>query len=131
MPRQGKSSAARVKGAIGRAVKKVRARLRPAKKQQAQRATPARKRASPRAVAGTARPTRRKTDIPLDVLGRTYTPTQTSLKASFRTDGEDRQRDQELAGGYADERWKDEDHYTNKSGDPRIGTHHRTYEPNE
>lgn len=70
-------------------------------------------------------------DIPLEVLDRTYTPPQTSLKASFRADGEDRQRDQELAGGYADERWNDEDHFTNKSGDPRIGTHHRKYEPNE
>jgi hypothetical protein len=38
---------------------------------------------------------------------------------------------QEMAGGYADERWKDEDRFTNKSGDPRIGTHHRKYEPNE
>jgi hypothetical protein len=70
-------------------------------------------------------------DIPLDVLSRTHTPQQTSLKASFRVDGEDRQRDQEFAEGYADERWKDEDHFTNKSGDPRIGTHHRKNEPKE
>lgn len=26
-------------------------------------------------------------------------------------------------------RWRDEDHYTNKSGDPRIGTRGRKYEP--
>ena len=30
-----------------------------------------------------------------------------------------------------DERWNDEDHFTNRSGDPRIGTHRRSYEPGE
>lgn len=64
-------------------------------------------------------------DIPLEVLNRTYTPKQTSLKSSFRSEGEERQRDQEFAEGYAAENWGDEDHFTNKSGDPRIGTHHR------
>ncbi len=67
-------------------------------------------------------------DIPQEVLNRTYTPKQTSLKASFRASGEERERDQDLAG---DERFNDEDHFTNKSGDPRIGTHHRKYEPGE
>lgn len=74
---------------------------------------------------------RTDTDIPLDVLNRTYTPKQTSVKASFRTDGDERQRDQEFADGYASESWGDEDHFTNKSGDPRIGTRHRKYEPKE
>ena len=68
-------------------------------------------------------------DIPQEVLNRTYTPKQTSLKASFRASGEERERDQDLAGG--DERFNNEDHFTNKSGDPRIGTHHRKYEPGE
>ena len=71
------------------------------------------------------------TDIPLDRIENAYTPTQTSLKASFRTDGADRQRDQEFARGVADDRWNDEDRFTNRSGDPRIGTHGRTYEPGE
>ena len=31
----------------------------------------------------------------------------------------------------SDDRWNDEDHFTNKSGDPRIGTRRRTYEANE
>ena len=57
-----------------------------------------------------------------------YTPTQTSLKASFRTTGEDQQRDQEFVAGYTDERWNEEDRLTNKSGDPRIGTHGQRYE---
>ena len=35
-------------------------------------------------------------------------------------------------GGFADERFNDEDRFTtNKSGDPRIGTHRRKYEPGE
>jgi hypothetical protein len=72
-----------------------------------------------------------KTDIPLEVLNRTYTPTQTSFKASFRASGQEREKDQEFAGGFADERFNDEDHFTNKSGDPRIGTHDRKHEPGE
>lgn len=78
-----------------------------------------------------ARPARREPDIPLDQLNRTYSPTQTSLKAPFRADGADRHRDQEFASGAGLDRWNDEDHYTNKSGDPRIGTHRRTYEAGE
>jgi len=77
------------------------------------------------------RVTRRETDIPLDVLGRTYTPPFTGGKAGFRSDGADHQNDQEFAYGVSDERWNDEDRLTNKSGDPRIGTHRRTYEPGE
>src|ERR1051326_2935820 len=57
--------------------------------------------------------------------------TQASLKGPCRTDGSDRHSDQELANGYVDERWNDEDRFTNKSGDPRIGTHGRSYEPGE
>ena len=70
-------------------------------------------------------------DIPFDTLTGAYTPTQTSLKAPFRANGSDQHRDQEFASGVADERWNDEDRLTNKSGDPRIGTHGRTYEPGE
>jgi hypothetical protein len=70
---------------------------------------------------------RRESDIPLDVIEREYTPL-TSSKASFRSDGADHEKDQEMI---ADDRWKNEDHYTNKSGDPRIGTHRRTHEANE
>jgi hypothetical protein len=88
-------------------------------------------RARPKEEAHAARPTKREADIPLDVLQQVYTPPMTSSKASFRSDGADRQRDQEFALGVADERWNDEDRLTNKSGDPRIGTHGRTYEPDE
>jgi hypothetical protein len=82
-------------------------------------------------AASPARVTRRGSDIPLDVLDRSYTPAATSSKASFRSDGSDHQKDQEFAFGVADDRWNDEDRITNKSGDPRIGTHRRTYEPAE
>jgi hypothetical protein len=78
-------------------------------------------------TARAVRPAKREPDIPLDVVERTYTPKQTSLKASFRASGAEAQRDQDVPM----ERWNDEDHYTNKSGDPRIGTHGRAYEPGE
>ena len=74
---------------------------------------------------------RRQADIPLNQLSQAYSPTQTSLKGPFRATGADRSRDQEFARGYSDDRWNEEDRYTNKSGDPRIGTHGRTYEPGE
>ena len=86
---------------------------------------------SRRRPAGQGRLTKRETDIPMSTLDSTYTPPQTSLKSSFRTSGEDQQRDQEFAFGVSDERFNDEDRLTNKSGDPRIGTHGRTYEPDE
>ena len=47
------------------------------------------------------------------------------------THPDERQRDQDVVPERADERWNNEDHYTNKSGDPRIGTHGRAYEPGE
>lgn len=85
----------------------------------------------PKSAPKAAKPTRREADIPLDLLDRAYTPPVTSSKASFRSDGSDHQLDQEFAFGRADSEWNDEDRYTNKSGDPRIGTHRRTYEPDE
>ena len=92
-------------------------------------AAPARR--APKSEPRVARPARREADIPLDVLDRAYTPPVTSSKASFRSDGADHQHDQDYGRGIADDRWNDEDHYTNKSGDPRIGTRGRTYEANE
>jgi len=90
---------------------------------------------APQQTAAPAPPpriTRRMTDIGTDVLSRTYTPPQSSAKASFRSDGADHHSDQEFATGADDEnRWNDEDRFTNKSNDPRIGTHGRTYEPAE
>ena len=117
------------KDAIKRTTKKLTSRLHHKKESVAAPAAAAKPRK--RAPAKAARPARRTADIPLDVLNRTYTPHQTSLKSSFRANGGDRERDQEFAGGFADERFNDEDRVTNKSGDPRIGTHRRKYEPGE
>jgi hypothetical protein len=86
-------------------------------------------RTSPARSSGAARVTRRETDVPRS-LDRAYTPPVTSSKAGFRSDGADHQSDQELSA-IADDRWNDEDRFTNKSGDPRIGTHRRSYEPGE
>ena len=83
------------------------------------------------AAARPVRVAKRQADIPMDEIAAAYTPTQTSLKAPFRASGAPRQRDQEYANGASDARWNDEDRLTNKSGDPRIGTHGRTYEPGE
>ena len=77
----------------------------------------------------TRRP-KRESDIPMNQIDEAYTP-QTSVKGGFRANGADRTADQEFAGGFSDDRWNDEDRLTNKSGDPRIGTHGRTYEPGE
>lgn len=79
-----------------------------------------------RRVAGV----KRETDVPFDRLDHEYVPGQTSLKSSFRSDGADLQSDQEFSSG-SDDRWNDEDRLTNHSGDPRIGTHGRSYEPAE
>jgi len=125
----------RAASAVGRAVAKITGRAKAAKSMSAA-AQPATKRdqakKSGKAAAQTpGRAPRRDSDIPLDQLAATYTPTQTSVKGPFRANGADRQRDQEFATGAGRDRWKDEDQYTNKSNDPRIGTHNRTYEPGE
>ena len=115
-----------VKRLFGRGRSEESPAAEPAKKHSAEP-----KRGNSRNPGLTARPAKREADIPMDVVDRSYTPPMTSSKASFRTDGADHQRDQEFAFTASDERWNDEDHYTNKSGDPRIGTKQRTYEPGE
>jgi hypothetical protein len=126
MPRTKQKSSPKKQGRIRRAASTVARIL-----------TRGKKKAAPKAKIGTdapakrTRPARPKTDIPIDQLEQAYTPTQTSVKTGFRATGADHQRDQEFANGSADTRWNDEDRLTNKSGDPRIGTHGRTYEPGE
>lgn len=135
MPRNQEN--AKEEGAFQRvagAVKRLFGRGRSSEQLEAQPApsAAATRQARPKANNNNApsRPTKRETDIPLDIIGTTYTPPATSSKSGFRDDGADHQRDQEFSRG-ADDRWNDEDHLTNKSGDPRIGTHRRTYEPGE
>lgn len=137
----GKKAVKRAGSALARTAKKLSSKLHAGRGRKAEepvvasaamRSTPKVKTArATSAAAGTSRPTKRKADVGLDVAARTYTPQQTSLKTPFRADGSDRHRDQEFVGDRPDDRWSNEDHFTNKSGDPRIGTHGRAYEPGE
>ncbi len=120
----------RAAGAIARTARKLTTKLNPRKRAASSAAKPAAKAAKTPGKAAKARATIRQSDVPLDVIASAYIPKQTSLKTSFRSDGNDQQLDQEVPLG-AGERWQDEDHFTNKSGDARIGTHGRTYEPGE
>jgi hypothetical protein len=130
----GRNSTAAPKGLgrFGRAAEAVKGLFSRGRKEEPHPlAAPEPPKGSRKTATQASRAPRRETDIPLDVLAGTYTPSSTSSKAGFRSDGSDHQRDQEFATGVADDRWNDEDHLTNKSGDPRIGTHRRTYEPAE
>src|SRR5258706_10372400 len=131
MPRKGKSVVKKAGDAIARTARKLTAKLNPRKRAAVKvAAAPAPKAAKTQRAPLTERPQRRQTDIPLDLIAATYSPRQTSVKTSFRSNGADRQNDQEMPLGGGD-RWQDEDHFTNKSGDTRIGTHGRSYEPGE
>ncbi|HEX3577879.1 MAG TPA: hypothetical protein VHY33_04875 [Thermoanaerobaculia bacterium] len=128
MPRKGKSVVSKAGGAIARTARKLTSKLDP-RKRSAKKAEAARKKiAKPKTAS--ARATTPRSDVALDLIASTYSPKQTSLKTSFRSNGSDQQLDQEMPIGAAD-RWQDEDHFTNKSGDARIGTHGRNYEPGE
>lgn len=129
MPRKGKSIVSKTRGAIARTARKLTAKLDP-RKRSAQKAEAAKKKVVAKPQTATARATQPRSDVALDLIANTYSPKQTSVKASFRSDGGDQQLDQEMPIGAAD-RWQDEDHFTNKSGDARIGTHGRSYEPGE
>ena len=130
MPRKGKSVISKAGGAIARTARKLTAKMNPLKRSAAKKAEAAKKKVVAKPRTATARTKQPRTDVPLDLIASTYSPKQTSLKTSFRSDGADRQHDQEMPIGAAD-RWQDEDHFTNKSGDARIGTHGRSYEPGE
>ncbi|HXH40054.1 MAG TPA: hypothetical protein VNN08_15595 [Thermoanaerobaculia bacterium] len=134
MPRRVKSVVRKTGDAIARTARNLTARLNPRNRAAANatEAPPinAKAAAKPRSNPPLARATRRTSDVPLDLLGDTYAPKQTSVRGSFRSDGTDQQNDQEIPLGAGD-RFQNEDHFTNKSGDVRIGTHGRTYEPGE
>jgi hypothetical protein len=130
MPRKGKSVVRKAGGAIARTARNLTAKLNPRKRSAAKKAEAAKTRIAAKPKTATGRGKQPRTDVPLDLIASTYSPKQTSLKTSFRSDGADRQQDQEMPIGVAD-RWQDEDHFTNKSGDARIGTHGRGYEPGQ
>lgn len=117
------SRIARMRGAVARAARKLFRREKIEERMEA----PARSAAAD--DERRARPRRLQTDVPIDVISNAYTPSQTNVKGPFRASGAELQLDQDDVGG--EERWNDEDRFTNKSGDPRIGTHGRSYEPGE
>jgi hypothetical protein len=136
MPRQqGKTAVKRAGSAIAKTARKLTTKLNPLKRAakpaaKTAKATKATKTTKPKAPAAAARPMRRESDVPIDLLAQSYAPSQTSIKTSFRSDGADHQNDQEMPFG-TNERFENEDHFTNKSGDARIGTHGRSYESGE
>ena len=128
MPRkQGKTPVKRADGTIARKARKVPATLGAGRSAETA-AAPGATKAKPKAAPRTARTRRRESDVPLDQIAEIYAPKQTSIKTSLRSDGADHENDQELPPG-AGERFENEDHFTNKSGDARIGTHGRSHEP--
>lgn len=127
--KQGKSAVKRAGSAIARTARKLTTKLNPLKRAAKTAEKPARV-ARPKAPAAKARAVKRQSDVPIDLLAQSYAPSQTSIKTSFRSDGADHYNDQEIPFG-TDERFENEDHFTNRSGDARIGTHGRSYEPGE
>jgi len=75
-----------------------------------------------------ARAVKRESDVPLDTIAQLYTPSQSGMKTGFRSDGRDRQSDSELAIGSVRDDFNEEDAFTNKTNDPRIGTHRRNHD---
>lgn len=130
MPRRVKSAARKAGSAIAKTTQKLATKLNPRKRAAKSKTTPEPAAAKPKRNPPAARAIQRTSDVPLDLLTDAYVPKQISMKSSFRSDGVDQQNDQEISLGTVD-RFRDEDHFTNKSGDVRIGTHGRTGIPNE
>ncbi|MGH9421012.1 MAG: hypothetical protein ACRD3J_13635 [Thermoanaerobaculia bacterium] len=139
MPRKAKPAVRRASSATTKTTRKrttkpsARKRITkpsPRKRVAKAKETPEPQAAKPKSNPPAARPVQRTSDVPIDLIAEWYTPKQTSLRASFRSDGADLQSDQEIPIGDGDG-FQDEDHFTNKSGDARIGTHGRVYQQSE
>jgi hypothetical protein len=126
----GRGSLRRAASSVGKVVRKAASKLRPGSRAAAAKSAATSQKAASNSKPA-ARATHRQADIPMDAIAAAYTPPQTGMKSGFRSDGRDQQSDQEFIPSAADDRFNDEDRITNKSGDPRIGTHRRTYEPGE
>jgi hypothetical protein len=134
-----RSAAKSVGDAVGKATAKIRKAVADAKTTRAAKskpAPPAKRSAAPKQAASRPAPAVR-TRKPLGgvadaaLQGDDYEPQQASAHAPFRsTGGDDRSIDEQLpAEMTTNDQFSDEDHFTNHSGDPRIGTHNRSYEP--
>ena len=138
-----------VKSAIGKAASKVKRaakKIQPAAKRAVVTATGKARVASRRPAKATTpapaskrppQPATRPQRVPLGgavLPARTedeHTPQQRSTHAPFRSGGPSgRDIDQELPSELtSNDQFSDEDHFTNRSGNPRIGTHNRSHEP--
>jgi len=134
----GQGALRKAASSVGKVVRKAASKLRPGSRTAAAKSTAttsqkatSKNSKSSQSTQPASRAPRRQADIPMDAIAAAYTPPQTGMKSGFRSDGRDRQSDQDLIPSAADDRFNDEDRITNKSGDPRIGTHRRTYEPGE
>src|SRR5205085_11301845 len=85
MPRKGKSAVRRAGGAVARTARKLTEKLNP-RNRSAKKAEAAKSRVT-KPQGATARRKQPRTDVPLDLIASTYSPKQTSLKTSFRSDG--------------------------------------------
>lgn len=143
MPRKAKTAVRRASSATTKTTRKRTTATKPAPRKRIAKAKSPRKRVTATKAKKTpepqlakpesapaARPIQRTSDVPIDLIAEWYTPKQTSLRASFRSDGADLQNDQEIPLGDGDG-FEDEDHFTNKSGDTRIGTHGRVQQQAE
>jgi hypothetical protein len=117
--------------AVAKATEKIKKTVAKAKaSRSAAKAAPA-KRPAARPAPSAPRPRKPLGGIADSAFqGDDYEPQQTSTHAPFRnTSGGERSIDEQLpAEMTTNEQFSDEDHYTNHSGDPRIGTHNRSYE---
>lgn len=130
-PPKPKSKAAGVLKRAGQAVrtaaKKVRAAIKPGPRKQTAEAT-TRGKAKSSAAPSTTRTTRRVSDV--DVTKLDAMSGQASSKAPFHTSRSDAfaRQDIESALVEGNAEWDDQDHFTNKTGNKRIGTKGRKYE---
>lgn len=113
--------------AVRKAAKKVTSMLKPAARKQAAKTTTS-PRSKPSASPAKARTIRRVSDV--DVTKLDAMSGQASSKAPFDTKRSDAfaKHDIESALLNSNEEWGDEDHFTNRTGNKRIGTKGRKYE---
>ena len=130
----GRGRIRRAASSVGNAVKRLAMKVKPGRAPaEVEETEPAPRHMARHTISTTAaaHPRLVDSDIPLETIEETYTPSQVASRASFRSDGHEREADQEYVRGVADDRFNPEDAFTNRSGDPRIGTHRRTHESAE
>ena len=123
--------AKKVAGAAKKATRRRAAASRGAAATAKKASAPAKAAASKRRVAppATPRPVQRRSDVAPSEID-TMTPSQMSGKGPFDKHRGEHLHEEEARTSVANtnEQFSEEDRYTNRTGDPRIGTHNRDYE---